>query len=298
VVPAKAAPGLIQEIRTEIAWLEAKWVHLDQILRDINEEISQVRGKLLAARRLISAGKSNLGSLVKQYLEAAIQEKDVIISVKFEEFNDFLIFIDEELGELLGKIEAASEEGKLHPRKEEKIKSLVLSIEKLVEAIQLDGAEMEALLEDGDFDEDMDDPETFDDVNDWIEYCLENQIANGFNDYTQCSESLGRALQLLDEFIAIKASLYKKKKLAVKRLITVKKLMLSTGAPKVRKVDALSRARAVQIYTLQGQLVASASSTNELSRLGLPNGVYLAVREVTDASGTVRQELTKFTIAR
>jgi hypothetical protein len=276
---AKAGPiGLIQEIRAEIAWLEADWVHVDQILLDIDEEIAQVRGKLLHAMHMIDAGNSLLGTVIKQDLQAAIQEKEVIITVKFEELNDFLGFIDEGTGEIIGKIEAAVEEHKCHPKKCDKVKTQLLGMEKLVEFISLDAATMEALLEDGDEGEDLDDPETFDDVDDWLEFCLENQIADDFNDYIQCKESIGRALEILDDFVSIKASIYKKKKFAVKRLITAKKLMLSTAAPKVRKVSELGGA-SVQVYTLSGQLVLVDRTSGSLESLKnkLTNGVYLAV---------------------
>jgi hypothetical protein len=277
-VSAQAVPGLINTIRTQIQQMEAEWVHVDQILIDIDEEIGQVRGKILTAMRLISSGHSKLGKLVLQNIQAAIQEKEVIITVKFEELNDFLGFIDEGLGELIGQVEAGMEEGKLHPKKADKVKIQFLDVEKLLGFISLDAATMEALLEDGDEGEDLDDPETFDDVDDWLEFCLENQIANDFNDFTQCKESLGRALEILDDFVSIKASVYKKKKLALKRLITAKKLMLTSAAPKVRKTEALGD-QIVRVYTLAGQLVLTDRAGGALERVAdqLANGTYLVV---------------------
>ena len=276
---AKAVPnGLIAEIRAHIDWIDADWVHVDQIFLEIDEEIAQIRSKLLHAMRVIDAGNGNLGTLVQQDLQAAIQEKEVIITVKFEELNDFLGFIDEGTGELIGMIEAAVEEHKLHFKKGDKMKVLLLGMEKLVEFISLDAAVMEALLEDGDDGEDLDDPETFDDVDDWLEFCLENQIADDFNDFIQCKESIGRAWEILDDFLSIKASVYKKKKLAVKRLWTVKKLILSTAAPKVRHTTELGSAN-VQVYTLTGQLILAESVNGSLESVKnkLANGVYMAV---------------------
>jgi hypothetical protein len=279
-VSAQAAPvqGLIDQIRAQVPQVEAEWVHVDQILNDINEEIGQIRGKLLHAMHLISAGKGNLGKVVRNDIQAAIQEKEVIITVKFEELNDFLGFIDEDTGELIGQIEAAVEEHKLNFKKGDKAKALLLGMEKLVEFISLDAAIMEVLLEDGDEGEDLDDPETFDDVDDWLEFCLENQIADDFNDYIQCKESIGRALEILDDFVSIKASIYKKKKFAVKRLITAKKLILSTAAPKVRKTSELGSSH-VQVYSLSGQLVLTQSVSGSLESLKskLSNGIYLVV---------------------
>ncbi|MBI1742985.1 hypothetical protein HYR54_07950 [Candidatus Acetothermia bacterium] len=278
-VSTQATPGLIQDIRDAIPVMEAQWVHVDEILRNIDEGVNQVRIRILHAMHLIDAGNSTLGGLVKQDIQAAIQEKEAVLSVDFQELDDFLNSINEGLGDLLGKVEAAAEEQKLNIHKEEKIKILILSIEGLVEFISSDASTMAALLEDGDEGEDQDNPETFDDVDDWLEFCLENQIADNFNDYQQCKESLGQALAIIDDFISIKASVYKKKKNAVKRLITIKKLMLSTGAPIVRKVDTLSASGTVQVYTLSGQLVLTDSVDGSLESVKnkLANGVYVAV---------------------
>ncbi|MBI1742977.1 T9SS type A sorting domain-containing protein [Candidatus Acetothermia bacterium] len=271
--------SLIQDIRDEIAILEADWVHVDEILIDIDEEINQVRIKILHAMQTIDAGNSLLGTVVKQDIQAAIQEKEVIITVKFEELSDFLGFIDEGIGEIIGKVEAAMEEKKLNAAKEMKVKALLLSQEKLVEFITSDANTMVALLEDGDEGEDQDNPETFDDVDDWLEFCLENQISDDFNDFQQCKESLGRALNILDDFISIKATVFKKKKLAVKKLINVKKLMLNSGPPRVRVVSTLGTNTAVQVYTLSGQLVLTDRVSGGLQSVKnkLANGIYVVV---------------------
>jgi len=269
--------GLIDTIRSLVPEMEAQMVHVDQVLIDINEEIGQIKGKLLHAMHLISSGKGKLGKIVHNDIQAAIQEKEVIITVKFQDLNDFLGMIDEGLGELIGLVEAAGEEHKMNPKKVDKIKALLLGAESILEFISLDAAIMEALLEDGDDGEDLDDPETFDDVDDYLEFCLENQIADDFDDFVQCKESLGRALEILADFNSIKASAIKKKKNFMKRLITVKKLLLSTAAPKVKKVDALG-SETVQVYTLTGQLVLTDRASNALTiKSQLSNGVYLVV---------------------
>jgi len=278
-VATQATPGLIQDIRDAIPVMEAQWVHVDEILRNIDEGVNQVRIRILHAMHMIDAGNSTLGTLVKQDIQAAIQEKEAVLSVDFQELDDFLNSINEGLGDLLGKVEAAAEEKKLNIHKEEKIKILILSIEGLVEFISSDVETMAALLEDGDQGEDQDNPETFDDVDDWLEFCLENQISDDFNDFEQCKESLGRALNILDDFISIKATIFKKKKLAVKKLINVKKLMLNTAAPRVRKVDTLSAGTAAQVYNLSGQLVLTDRVSGGLESLKsrLSNGVYMVV---------------------
>jgi hypothetical protein len=285
LIPAASAsagaPGLIKEIRSEFKWLEAKFVHLDQLIRDFDVKLNTMRGQILNARRLISSGNGNLGNRVLQLINAAITEKDIIIVVHFEQIIDQLIFIEEELGILLGKVEAASELAKLHPTREEKIKSLLLSVEKLVEFIQEEIFTIKDQLEDGDEGEDPEDPEDFDDVDDWLEFCTGTQLPD---DQLQCSESLGRALQIIADIITEKALIFQKKKLAVKYLTEAKKLMLRTGPVVVRKTDAgfgVLGSSTVRVYSVGGQLVASRAVSGPVSlgslTNGLANGVYYAV---------------------
>ena len=280
-----ATTGLIQEIRDEISYLEAKFVHLDQLLREFDYKLASLRGQILTVRRLITSGNAHLGNLVLQGINAAITEKDIIIVVIVEEILDQLIFIEEEIGTLLGKVEAASELAKLHPTREEKIKSLLLGVEKLVEFIQEEVLSMKDELEDGDDGEDPENPENFDDVDDWLEFCVGTQLPD---DAIQCNESLGSAFQITDDILSEKALIFQKKKLAVKRLTEVKKLMLLTGGVKVRKTDTglsvLSNTTSTaKIYTISGQLVSTQTVTGPVSlgleslKSGLTNGVYIAI---------------------
>jgi hypothetical protein len=160
-----------------------------------------------------------------------------------------------------------------------------------------------ALLEDGDTGENPTNPDTFDDVDDWLEFCLDTQIPG--DDWDGCNQSLGQGFSILQEINSEMSLIFHKKKYIAKNFWNAQKLLLSTGAPRIRRFDALETQKAsTRIFAITGALVYQSNQTQNLEALQrldreLANGVYWVVRVTRDRDGMMlERSVNKLMIRR
>jgi hypothetical protein len=272
----------------------------------VDAEISSIIKKILEARRMITVGQAWLGRRVQQEIESAITEKNLLIGIMEGFCTELLFLMEEELGKLFGKLENLCFDEKIDEWLCNKIKLKLQVIELKIEDIQLEWITMEEKLEDGDEGEDLDDPETFDDVNDWLEFCLENQWPD---DPEQCKESLGVAYAILQDFVVEKKEIVKKKKQVLRFLTEIRKIFRISRLPRPRESEpiafkGLMTARAeqatIRLMTLEGRPVftVTGSGTLALPTRALAQGVYLAIVEVREAGRVISTRVEKVVISR
>jgi hypothetical protein len=296
-----AAPGPVDNARATLSSFQAQFVIFDQGVLEFSHQIRTIVAEVLNARHLLDAGKGNLNRLVRNSVDAAIDMKQLVLDNNLTELQGNLEELIETLSTLIGQINA------LCPPLGNKIDAakcaLVLTklngisgyLAMLVNEIDL----LFALLEDGDEGENPTNPDTFDDADDWLEFCLD-QLDMG--DQSGCNQSLGKAYSILQEVSQEVALVYLKKKYIAKNIWHVQKLLLSTGAPRVRKVNLnLDERVDMQVFAMNGQLIYAAqnvkkSAVLERASQNFTAGVYLYVARVRDANGQELREVNRFIV--
>ena len=299
-----AAPGPIEDARMKIGAFQAQLVVFDQGLLDLHHQMRSILGEILNARDLIDAGHEHLDHVVRWSVEEAIEIKQLTLDDTLTALQGDLENLVLALNALIGQINGLCPPlgDKINADKcifvLAKLHSISLYLEDLVDEID----SMLALLEDGDAGEDPTNPDTFDDVDDWLEFCLLEQLPS---DLAGCSQSLGSAYSLLHDVIQEIGLISLKKKYLAKNITYAQKLLLSTGAPRVRKVSTPLNEDdmvTVQIFGLNGRLLYEDQSYSqnlirENKYAELADGVYLAVTVARDSSGRVlRRDVHKLIV--
>ncbi|MBI1742988.1 hypothetical protein HYR54_07965 [Candidatus Acetothermia bacterium] len=304
---AIAAPGPVEDLRSNITAFQAKLVVFDQGLLDLSQQIRSIVGEILNARDLIDAGQGHLDRLVRGSVEEAIDIKQLTLDDTLTELQGDLENLVLALNALIGQLNG------LCPPLSNKINAdkctfVLAKFNNIALYLQDVGNELDvifATLEDGDAGEDPTNPDTFDDVDDWLEFCLSEQLPN---DLQGCSQSLGQGFSLLQEITQEIALLSLKKKYIAKNIVHAQKLLLSTGAPRVRMVSTPMNENAservtVQIFGLNGQLLYEEQQYSHTlaradKRYALADGVYLSVASTRDSNGRVLQRDVRKLIVR
>jgi len=307
-IATSAAPiTTLNTLRGTFGSFQAQFVSFDQDLLDFNTQLRSIVAEILNARDLIDAGNGHLDRLVKNSIEQAIDIKQISLDENVTQLKGDLEKLIETLNIMIGQLNS------LCPPistviNGDKCALVLIKLNAIGDYLlfALDGVdEVFALLEDGDTGENPTNPDTFDDVDDWLEFCLDTQIPG--DDLGGCNQSLGQAYSLMQEIHSQIAFLFRKKKYIAKNFWNAQKLLLSTGAPRVRRYSALeSQSSQTQVFTMTGALVyhsenrrQSLETTLESLHSELANGMYLAVSVVRDRDGTIlKRDVNKLMIRR
>jgi hypothetical protein len=250
--------------------------------------------------------------LCRQFILDAIDIKETILHIKFEDLRALLAEIVEEEGTILGLIEGLIEAGECPTeelclkliRKVQGIEKLTLEISNITEAQQ-------DRLEDGDAGEEECEevgPNCFDDVDDFLEAAFDIIL----DDRIGAKFLLGQAYAKLREFQRVNRTIFKKKKEVFKRLSEVQSLVKSAvgslrtwrsralvgdgpaSPARVQLVDASGR---VVLQSLLGSVRPLTLRALALSQ-GLPNGVYWAMVTGRGKGGAVHREVHQLVVLR
>lgn len=303
---ALAAPATtLSTLRGAFNIFQAEFVSFDQDLLEFNTQLRSILSEILTARHLIDAGKSRLDRLVKNSIEQAIDIKQTTLDENVTNLKGDLQNLIETLNTMIGQL------NNLCPPignviNAEKCAFVLVKLNAILGYLlfELDSVDLIfALLEDGDTGENPTNPDTFDDVDDWLEFCLDTQIPG--DDWDGCNQSLGQGFSILQEINSEMSLIFHKKKYIAKNFWNAQKLLLSTGAPRIRRFDALETQKAsTRIFAITGALVYQSNQTQNLEALQrldreLANGVYWVVRVTRDRDGMMlERSVNKLMIRR
>lgn len=303
----------LNAVASEVRSYKAKVEELNRIIFDIDHEAYEIQIKIQECRVTIQPADDTI--LCKQLILDAIDIKETILQIKFEDIGVLLAEMVDQEGRILGTIEGLIESGDCSQdlcikltRKMQGIEKLMLEISDILET-------QKDRLEDGDAgEEDCTEPgpNCFDDVNDDLEKAL-NDLES---DPLAAKTFLGLAYAKVREFQRVNRMIFRKKKEIFNRLAEMLVLLKnglascscrSGGSGNWRDLSKPTAAVQVQLIDMAGRTIlanhvlgsARPVTLQALARSeGLPNGVYWAIVTEKTFDGHVHQSIQRLVVAR
>jgi hypothetical protein len=302
----------LKAVAKDIRSYKAKLGELDRILFDMNHEIYEIQIKIQECRVMIRPDDDEI--LCKQLILDAIDIKETILHIKFEDLGELIPTMIELEGRMLGTTEALIEAGDCSEdlctkliRKLHGIEKLLLEIGDILEA-------QKDRLEDGDLDEEeCEEPgqNCFDDLDDWLELAHDTITS----DPLATKFLLGGAYAKARLFHRVNRTIFRKKKEMFNRIAEVQTLLkngLATDSycgscSNWRDLASNSKTLQVQLLSASGQTVLANRTIGSAHPLtlralalneGLANGVYFAVVTERMTNGQTRQSLERLVVQR
>jgi hypothetical protein len=291
----------------------AKLGELDRILIDMNHEVYEIQIKIQECRVMIRPDDDEF--LCKQLIFDAIDIKETILHIKFEDLSALIPTMIELEGKMLGTLEALIESGDCSEDLCMKLMRKIQGIEKLLLEIGDILETQKDRLEDGDEGEEECEepgPNCFDDLDDALEAAIDMITA----DPIATKFMLGLAYAKARQFHRVNRTIFRKKKEMFNRIAEVQTLLRNGLATDRRGYGNSNNWRdlaktaltvRVQLTDMAGRTVLEDRELGSLRPLtlqalalseGLPNGIYLAIVTQRQLDGTVRQSLERFVVQR
>ena len=304
----------LNAVASEVRSYKAKVEELDRIIFDMDHEGYEIQIKIQECRVTIQPADDTI--LCKQLILDAIDIKETILHIKFEDIGVLLAEMVDQEGRILGTIEGLIESGDCSQdlcikltRKMQGIEKLMLEISDILES-------QKGRLEDGDAGEEECTelgPNCFDDVDDALERAL-NDLDS---DPLSAKSFLGLAYAKVREFQRVNRQIFRKKKEIFNRLaemlVLLKNGLASTrggsggGSGDWRDLSKTTAAVQVQLIDMAGRTILAhhvlgSARPVTLQALalseGLPNGVYWAIVTEKTLDGSIHQSAQRLVVAR